>query len=196
MPYLIEDLQDHEIAKHHKYLLDSNIWIKILAPRNNPSSNDKLYISFVEKITSTKGAKIIVPALVISEVMNRLIRDVHMAKFINKIGASGNLPSDFYKNVYRPSPDYKRAYSVIADDFRIYLNHISFVNDGFGDTIKYKHVLSHLDFNLDFNDFYYYHLSKKKSFSIVTDDKDFWVKDVNIITRSKTLLDRRNEVAN
>jgi len=194
MSYLIEDLKEHNLSSNKKYLLDSNIWIKILAPRNNPSSNDKLYIAFVEQLLELKGKNIIVPALIVSEVMNRLLRDIHMAKFINKIGAQHPLPSDFYKNVFRPSKEYRIGYALIADDFRIYLDKMQFTNDGFGDLIKYKHVLSHLDFNLDFNDCYYYHLSKKKNFSIVTDDKDFWVKDVNVITRSQTLLDKQRDI--
>lgn len=192
MPYLIEDLKEHVPDSSIKYLLDSNIWIKILAPKNKPKNKDRQYLKFFEQIRKTKGSNIILPAMVVSEVMNRLIRDIHMSKFIKRKQIIAPVPDGFYKDVFRPSIEFRTAYALIADDFRIYLNDLSLKNDEFGDVIKYKHVLSHLDFNLDFNDFYYYHLAKKNDYVIVTDDKDFWVKDVRIITLNNHLLNKKS----
>jgi len=190
MTYNVQRLDGHVVSKDNFYLLDSNIWIKVLAPRNKQTPKDKIYISFFESFIKTKGVKIIVPALVISEVMNRLIREVHMNKFIKNKRIIRPVKNDFYKNVFRPSLEYRIAYAVIADNIKIYLDELKLANDGFGDTVKYKHVLSHFDYNLDFNDNYYYNLSKKRGYTIVTDDKDFWVKGVNVLTQSHTLLSK------
>lgn len=191
MSYFIEDLKKHELNPGVEYLLDSNIWIKILAPRNKPSQQDEDYIAFFERLIETKGCSIVVPALIFSEVVNRLLRDIHLPKFKREKQIQGELPKDFFKNVFRASSEYKIAYSLISDDFKAYHSNITIVNDGFGDTVKLKYVLpSKPDFNLDFNDSYFYFLAKKRNYIIVTDDKDFWVKEVKVVTLNAALLNK------
>jgi predicted nucleic acid-binding protein len=189
MDFLIEDLGTCSVEPIN-YLLDSNIWLKVISPQNKEKPSDRKYRAFFEEIIATKGAKIVLPALVVSEVMNRLLRDIHYKKFkINK-GVPPDVDSSFYKNHFRPSAEYRAAYALIADEFRIYLNNLILINDDFGKSIKYKHVLSHFNFNLDFNDCYYYHLSKKNKYVMVTDDGDFYVSGIRILTLNTKLLSK------
>lgn len=193
MHYSYSNAFTHSIKDKEKYFLDANIWLKILAPKNDLSHKDKAYLSLFDKIVSNTKTRIILPALVVSEVINRIIREVYFAKHLKKITRSnpGFKPnSDYYKNVFRSSLDYRIAYNLICDDIKSYSTSIDLVSDEFGSTFKFKHLLSNPPTSLDFNDYYYYSLCKKKGYFLVTDDKDFWVEDVDIVTMSKTLLDK------
>lgn len=192
MSYSIENLEDHVADPDRTYLIDANIWLKILSPKNKPSSTDSKYVDFFHNIIETKGINIVVPSLIFSEVVNRILRDVHMRKFLKSKGVT-NPPPNFYKDYFRPSQEFRTAYMLIADDIKIYLNHVKLINDEFGSKIKFKHVLSHFDFNLDFNDCYYYYLSKKNDYTILTHDKDFCVKGVEVLTLNQDLLGRMAE---
>lgn len=193
MSYSYSRASTHSVKDKEYYFLDANIWLKILAPKNKLSGKDKAYLSLFDKIIKNTKTRIILPALVVSEVINRIIREVHFEKHIRKVkkGNPGFSPdSDYYKNVFRNSLDYRVAYNVICDDIKSYSTSIDLVNDEFGSTFRFKHLLKDPPTSLDFNDYYYYNLCKKKGYFLVTDDKDFWVENVDVITMSRTLLDK------
>lgn len=193
MSYTYFKANTHQVKDKENYFLDANIWLKILSPKNNPSFKERAYLELFEKIIKNTKVRIVVPALVVSEVINRIIREVHYQKHINKIRKAQpdfNPDSSYYKNVYRPSLDYNVAYNMICDDLKSYNVSIDLINDEFGSSFKFKHVLSNPPTSLDFNDYYYYNLCKKKDYFLVTDDKDFWVENVKVITMSETLLNK------
>ena len=193
MSYSYSKASSHSIKNQEKYFLDANIWLKVLAPKNKLSYKDKGYLSFFEKLVKNTKVRIVVPALVISEVINRIIREVHYKKHLiteAKKSPAFTAPDGYYKNVFRNTEDYRIAYNLICDDIKSYSTSIDLVNDEFGTTFKFKHVMSNPPTSLDFNDYYYYNLCKKKGYILVTDDKDFWVKDVQVVTMSETLLNK------
>ena len=192
MPFQISQVQFHSVKAGNQYLLDSNIWIQILSPKNVVSYKNKQYNSLFQKIIKNNEVKIILPALLISEVLNRLLREVHMNKFARKNGYPNgkDIPGDFFKDKFRPSPEFKKAYNLLCDDIRNYSDSISLVNDSFGTDINYDDVLLDPPQGLDFNDYFYCTLAKQNDYIIVTDDKDFWVEDVKIITESNTIIER------
>lgn len=193
MAYNFSKVDFYSIKDGTNYFLDANIWLKILVPKVNATYKEKQYISLFEKIIANSKCKIVVPALVLSEVINRILRDVHMGKFINKI--KKNNPSftpdrDFYKTVFRPSEEFKIAYAMVCYEIKNYHNSIQLIPDGLGSDFKFKHILSDPPKGLDFNDFFYYNICKKNNYTIITDDKDFWVEGVEVVTLSQTLLDK------
>ena len=193
MSYFYSKASNHSIKNQENYFLDANIWLKVLAPKNKLSYKDKGYLAFFEKLVNNTKVRIILPALVVSEVINRIIREVHYQKHIKAIKKKTPdivFPSDYYKNVFRNTEDYRIAYNLICDDIKSYNSSIDLVNDEFGTTFKFKHVMSNPPTSLDFNDYYYYNLCKKKNYFLVTDDKDFWVEDVKVVTMSDTLLNK------
>ncbi|MEH6679438.1 MAG: PIN domain-containing protein [Sediminicola sp.] len=193
MSYFYSRASSHKVQDKENYFLDANIWLKVLAPKNNSTFKDKAYLEFFEKIIKNTKARIVVPALVVSEVINRIIREVYFQKHLVKIRNNQpnfNPDGSYYKNVFRPSLDYRVAYNLICDDLKSYNVSIDLIEDEFGSTFKFKHVLTNPPTSLDFNDYYYYNLCKKKDYFLVTDDKDFWVENVKIITMSDTLLNR------
>ncbi|QXP54864.1 PIN domain-containing protein [Cellulophaga sp. HaHa_2_95] len=193
MSYSYSKASSHSIKNQENYFLDANIWLKVLAPKNRLSYKDKGYLAFFEKLLSNTKVRIIVPALVVSEVINRIIREVHYKKHLNAVEKKTPdfvLTEGYYKNVFRNTEDYRIAYNLICDDIKSYNTSIDLVNDEFGTSFKFKHVMSNPPISLDFNDYYYYNLCKKKGYFLVTDDKDFWVEDVEVVTMSDTLLNK------
>ena len=193
MSYSYSKASSHSIKNQDKYFLDANIWLKVLVPKNKLTYKDKSYLDFFEKLVNNTKARIVLPALVVSEVINRIIREVHYKKHIitmQKASPSFTPPEGYYKNVFRNSQDYQIAYNLICDDIKSYNTSLDLISDEFGSTFKFKHVMANPPVSLDFNDYYYFNLCKKKNYFLVTDDKDFWVKDVNIVTMSDTLLNK------
>ena len=89
-----------------------------------------------------------------------------MSKYARKNGypKGSKLPSDYYKNTYRSTEDFKISYNTLCDDIKNYHSSISLINDSFGSDIKFKHVLSDPPVGLDFNDYYYYTLAKNNDY--------------------------------
>lgn len=186
MAFNYSKASSHSVIDGNKYFLDSNIWLKILQPKVSPKYKDSAYLKLFDKIISNNKVKIVLPSLVISEVINRILRDVYMAKFIRK-NPQLIYTDSFYKDVFRPSLDFKIAYNLICDEITNYHSSIELINDTFGSDIKFKHVLKDPPQNFDFNDYYYFRLCKNNNFILVTDDKDFWSEDITVLTMSDTL---------
>lgn len=194
MAFDICKVQNHTNLDGNKYLLDANIWLKILSPHNSKGAKDAIYTKFFSRLTSNNKAKIVLPALMVSEVVNRIIREIYMPKYLKREGIDPkSITGGFYKEVYRKSEHFKTSYNLLADDIHNYHSSTVLINDGFGTTIKYKHVLSNPPEGLDFNDYYYYQLAKNNNYILVTDDGDFWVEGIKILTENFTLLSKQKD---
>lgn len=195
MAYNITSARYYNLEEGSKYFLDANIWIFILSPSNNPPHRIKKYLELFEKILDNGSLKIVVPTLLISEVINRVIKNVYYPEFLRKKGTNKkDINPEYYKEIFRPSQDYKDSYALLTDDFIAYNESIEFINDGLGSEINYEDILLNPPTDLDFNDNYYYNLALKRNYIIITDDKDFWVENVKIITQSANLLERQNSI--
>ncbi|PZR24444.1 MAG: hypothetical protein DI539_00260 [Flavobacterium psychrophilum] len=195
MSYHISSAKFYKLEKGAKYFLDANIWIFILSPPNKPPHRIKQYLSLFDEILQDDSIKIVVPTLLISEVINRILKMVHYPDFLRKNGTSkADINQEYYKDVFRPSQAYKDSYAVLTDDFIAYSSSIELVNDGLGTEIDYSDILENPPTDLDFNDNYYYNLALKRNYIVISDDKDFWVENIKIITQNNTLLEKQNKV--
>lgn len=189
MPYNITSAKFYKLEAGGKYFLDANIWINVLSPPNNPSYKTQQYYKVFDKILNDDTTKIIVPTLLVSEVINRILKMVYFPEFLRKNGTNKkDINQEYYKDIFRPSDYFIESYEVLTNDFIAYNDSIEFVNDGLGGEITYKDILENPPTNLDFNDNYYYNLALKRGYIVVTDDNDFWVQDVKIVTQNDTLL--------
>ncbi len=172
------------------YFFDANLWLKILKPPINLSARDKKYLDFVERFKNDPGTpKIIITAFLLSEVINRYLHDQSYNRFCKKQKVE-KPDKSYYKQVYRISQDYKNDYINICDDIDTYSSIFTLVSDDLGGKINLSHVLQNPMLSLDFNDQYYYLLAKTHGYPIVTDDGDFFIEDVQILTFNSTLIDR------
>lgn len=173
-----------------KYFFDSNMWLKILKPTFTLSSIDKKYLDFFQKFKdNTNNPKIVLTALVLSEVINRYLRDVTFPIYCRK-NKFDEKNKNLYKSSYRSSSDFLSDYISLCEDIKAFQNYFDLVPDGLSTEIKQKDILTSPSQHLDFNDNYYYKLALKRDYIIVTDDADFFVPDVEIITLNNQLLNK------
>jgi predicted nucleic acid-binding protein len=191
MAYKISHLNNVAI-QNRPYFLDANIWIKILRPKLIPSDRDKKYLAFYKKlITSAAKPKIAVTSMVFSEVINRVMRDVAMSKYMREEAVNpAAIDKSFYKSVYRKSPHFQKQYNLLCQEILELDPYYHLMSDSLGNDIKLDDLFSDPDQGLDFNDNYYVQLAKKVKFPIVTDDSDFFVEEVEILTYNDKLYQR------
>lgn len=83
-------------------------------------------------------------------------------------------------------------YISLCEDIKTYEDFYTLFPDGLGTDIKQKDILTSPPQSLDFNDNYYYKMALKYNFTIVTDDKDFFVQDIEILTYNNQLIEKSN----
>jgi predicted nucleic acid-binding protein len=187
MAYNIKHIDSAGLQKR-QYLFDANLWLKILKPKFNLPPKDIKYLDFFEKFKNhPQHPKIALTALILSEVINRYLRDVTFKKFCKK---NPGVDSTHYKEVYRPSQQFQSDYISLCEDIKAYEDYYNLIPDGLSTDVKQKDILTSPPVNLDFNDLYYYRLALKHGFTIVTDDKDFFVEDVEILTYNNQLIEK------
>ncbi len=114
------------------------------------------------------------------------LRTIGMSKYANKVGV--NVNNIDYKKEYRPSSEYSIEYEVLVDDIKYYHNAMELIPDEFGTFIKLRDLLKSPPKKLDFNDHYYFPLCKKNDYIMFTDDGDYSIGGVKIVTLNDNLL--------
>ena len=189
MGYNIRNIDIANLQKKN-YFFDANLWLKILKPQFNLSLKDKKYLNFFQKFSnSTHKPVIAFTALLLSEVINRYLRDVTFVQFCKRNGQT-NPDKSYYKEIYRSSEQFRNDYISLCEDIKAYQKMYKLFADGFGTDIRQKDILTSPPVSLDFNDNYYYIMALQNDFTIVTDDKDFFVQGVEILTYNNQLIDR------
>jgi predicted nucleic acid-binding protein len=163
----IIDVRNYEPGPNDRIFFDCNIWIMLLGDVANYLERDqKIYSIFLNKLIS-RGVKIAINSLLVSEYSNRLLR----------IGFK-----QWSEEVRKPSADYKRDY-LKTDHFKSRVDFVELtikkmirLSDRFNDefnSINIDLVLDNFGIDMDFNDAYFLQFAKMKGYKIVTRDKDF-----------------------
>ncbi|MBS1778135.1 MAG: hypothetical protein JST70_02350 [Bacteroidetes bacterium] len=190
MAYNIRNIRNVTLQKKG-YFFDANLWLLFLKPPNELSQRQLSYLQFFEDFKSNQNCpKIIVTALLFSEIINRYLRDVTYPRFYRKEKHQQDPGKNYYKTVYRTSQQYKIDYALLCDDIRSYQEYCTLVNDELGSKITIDSLFAVPAKGLDFNDNYYCLLSKEHNYAIVTDDQDFFVEDIEILTLNGQLLEK------
>ncbi|MEB0279895.1 PIN domain-containing protein [Mucilaginibacter sp. 10B2] len=172
------------------YLFDTNVWLVILDGYYQKNYN-KAYLDFFKTLINnvfSKNPEILMPSLLISEIVNRLIRDVYFKDFKIK---NFHLPeiesSKAFKDIYRKDKQFNTDYKIIFQNIKAYQSRIKLIDDNFGG-YRLKDVLKDNSTNLDFNDYIYCKLAKKHNATIITNDIDFSGLSIDILTANKKLF--------
>lgn len=188
MAFLITDVQNENPQSGISYLFDANIWLAIL-DENFKKSFYSNSISFFNKIINNSivnDAKIAIPSMLLSEVINRLLKDVYVKEFLAE-QSDLDKTNNIYKNVYRKSDQYKEDLELICASIRTYHTHIQFVSDN-ANKYTCKQLIKNIPVHLDMNDYMYTKIAKEQGLVIVTNDGDFQVEDIPIFTSHRGLL--------
>lgn len=178
-----------DTLKDSLYFLDANLWLKILKPKFDLNKKDEQYLAYFRKFSpDLSTAKIVVTTMLLSEVINRYIKDVSFRKYCKKNGVTES-PS-YYKQVYRISEQFNSDLTSLTDDISLFSDRIKIVDDGFGNDIQLNDAISYSGKQLDFNDNYAFKLCVKRNYVVVTDDQDFFVPGVKVLTLNNQLLEK------
>jgi predicted nucleic acid-binding protein len=187
MAYLISDIKNTNPVENERYFFDANVWLAILYSfYNEPYYH--AYKIFFNKIINNKiapSARIVMPSLLVSELINRIIRDIYFYEFCNDNGITKNALN--FKTVYRKAPEYVSDFDEVCSGIRDYENKIDFVSDGV-DGYKCEHLIKDIPHHLDFNDFVYSKIAKREDLILVTNDADFKVENIRILTTHQALI--------
>src|SRR4051812_22406117 len=109
MPYQISSLKLCKPVAGTRYLFDANVWLMIL-DTNFSTRHSPPYENFFNDVYSKKDGidvSIVMPSLLLSEVLNRLMNDIYYCEFLrsNPIPA-GMKKHEHHKHVYRCSEQY------------------------------------------------------------------------------------------
>lgn len=192
MSYNITSIQNEYPKSGNKYLLDTNIWYFILEGKTKPYQKAYLdFFDFIKNFTGDTKPKVVLPVLVLSEIINRLLRDIRFREFKNEnpLKIAGIEDRKIYKEVYRIDEQFRIDYEMICYDIKSFHSILEFVDDDFSE-FKFKDILSKPPLGLDFNDNIITKIAKKKGYSIITDDADFVVDNIPILTCNNRLIQK------
>lgn len=158
------------------------------------TNSSKKGIDYADLLQRIKQAgspkpKVVLPALILSEVVNRLLRSYYFPLFIknHKTLLTSGSDTQNYKLVYRPHEQFKTDYGFILYNIKAYHNLIELISDGF-DELAIKTVFNNTDTTLDFNDWILVHIARRNNYILVSDDGDMIGKDITIVTGNPKLL--------
>lgn len=188
MSFIIKSLKNHTL-KEGVYLFDANIWITLLFRRINAGSHLHGYITFFQKFRENKlNSKIGVTNLIIGEVINRYLRDIKFNIFCSENRIENK--KENYKKIYQKSHQYIIDFASICSEFEVYSDILMPINDGFGTDLNLDDIFNSPPIHFDYTDYQIYKLALKHKFIIVTDDSDFYVQDVEILTLNYKLINK------
>lgn len=176
------------------YFVDANVWIYAIQGEELLDRWQKPYSNFFYNIIESSldpQPKILMPTLLFSEILNTYLTKFALAEYkaIEGIPVSGSTFQ--FKRDYRPSQHYKDSYEKVIDDILSFKNSLHFIDDKSIVTDPPLYLSPAVD-PFDFNDYFYYQICKEfqklDTVTILTNDGDFQINDIPIITLNRTLL--------
>lgn len=169
-----------------KYLIDANVWLYIHSPitsRKNPEKTS-FYASIIQKIISNSDCQMLITPLLISEYINRRMRDYYSA-FRNKKDKAERERYSFKRYREDASSDYGKYIRTVLSDVKGILDNCCTVCDP-ADSILAQGILDRiLLMNIDTNDSFFVELCKQQCAKLVTDDGDFVNCDIEVLSDNR-----------
>jgi len=187
------DIKTVKPLNDEAFVFDANVWIFYHDQTNSPHYA-RPYNRFLNELLKQPADPIVIlPASVLSEVMNRLLKDVYYPKFLQSATGKQELaktkasPDEYFKKLYRPHLQYKRDRDNIYARIFSYTSDLRLVDDRF-DVVTHTDLTTAMT-DLDFTDWIIYRLADYHNrATIVTDDHDFVLENYPIVTNNKKLL--------
>ncbi len=174
------------------YFVDANVWIYSLQNFDDLKPwEDRYYQFFFDIVDSPLDPRpqILMPTILLSEIINTYLRKFAIPEYRLANSIPPAVSTDFKKD-YRPTQHYKDSFEKIMDDISGLHAAIKYVDDGY---INTRSILLNKSIGIfDYNDYLYYslcsELNKSERVILLTNDSDFQITDLEIITANKTLL--------
>jgi len=181
---IIINISSYSPKKSEPFLFDANIWMYLYCPLGNYNKRIiRIYDQFLKQLIHANST-IYISSLVLSEFFNAYCR----LEFYIKKKKNPSRYND-YKKDFRTTQEYRELMTIIKKTVKSQILKLAQrIDDEFSD-IDIDKLFSIMD-KSDFNDCYYHILAEHKNIAIVTDDRDFGIKNSNvkILTANKYLL--------
>jgi len=204
MAYLISPLPTKPDLTR-QYVLDANIWFFLLFRKHkNVRSAEDGYRNFIHsfgKHCVKQGPIIKLPCFIFSEVLNRALRGIYYRNFFEIVKKEirqgskkydGIDEKDYYKKLYKTSSQYLEDYKKIVSDIQSFSTFFEFQSDGIDRIINNQDMSDIPHQTLDFPDYMLLNFAKNNNYILLTDDGDFNVENVEILTLNEKLLKKSN----
>ena len=134
--------------------------------------------------------RILFPTMLFSEALNTWLKKIAMEEYKALKGIRDG-DRFYFKRDYRPTAHYRENYERICEDVSSFKSSLLFIDDScvvVGDPPMYIKPI----FDFDFNDYFYYQIcrefQKSNPVTILTNDGDFQISDIPIVTSNRPLL--------
>jgi predicted nucleic acid-binding protein len=174
------EITSYPFSQADELLLDTNIWFLVFGPHKPGDKRTQIYSRALANIMAAQS-RIYIDAIVVSEFVNAYARLKH------KIRTSSRGVSIEFKQ-FRQTPDFVPIAQAIAADTRRILGCCSRIESEFS-TISVDSVLDEFEKGgADLNDLLVAELCKKNGLKLITDDGDFKITGLSVLTANKKLL--------
>jgi len=173
----IRDIRGHTFLKDDKLLIDTNVWLSVYGPIPYRRKRAVIYSNALANIKRVR-CSVFIDVIVVSEYINQYAR--------LEFKQTGDQFNDFKH--FRDSEYFQPVAKNIATSVMGILNNCARCGSGFPE-MNISTVLG--DFaggDKDFNDQVIAGICKKQGLQLLTDDGDFNVPDVLVITANNQLL--------
>lgn len=177
MTHKVTGVASYDFKPEDELFLDANIWLFVYGPQRPGDAKAAVYSLALSKILAAQS-RIYIDVLVLSEFINTYARlkwklvAPHVKQF----------------KAFRNSPDFKPVAQGIAADVKRVLNFCSRIENGFEALDMNDLMDGYAAGDSDFNDQVIAALCKRKGLKLVTDDGDFSVPGISVLTANKRLL--------
>ena len=195
----ISDIRLHK-PKPRSYFFDANVWIFALDDFDSLKGHERAYSKLFYEILDDERspATVIVNSLLISEIINTYMRVIALKRLrVERFNDVIPQKIDFkknYRDLYRDH--YEEQFNTIKSNLNAFLKkpHVKVIDDNFNYLFTSIGLISNCPVHFDFNDYYYYELMKSLDDHtiVVTNDSDWRVEDLEVLTSEKSLLDLRS----
>lgn len=169
-------ITDYNFLPDDELFLDTNIWLKIFCPLTANEPRVSVYSSAFRRILET-NCRIYIDVLVVSEFINTYSRILWRH--------SQTTPG--FKE-FRNSQQFEPIAQEIASNITRILKHCSRLDNKF-DSLKIRDLLDEYSKgSVDFNDQVIGRLCRSRNLKLITDDQDFKVDGISILTANNNLL--------
>lgn len=183
----IFDIASYVPQKDEPFLFDTNIWMYLYCPLGNYNRKViKIYDRFLKHLIQANST-IYISSLVLSEFFNAYCR----LEFNIKKNKTPSKYKDYKKN-FRSTKEYDNLMTIIKTTVKSQILKLAKRIDDEFSNMSIDKLFSIIG-ESDFNDCYYNIFAEQKNIAIVTDDRDFWIKNSNIkiLTANKNLLKKQ-----
>lgn len=167
----------YNFKSEDKLFVDTNVWLFVYGPQKPGDARVATYSQALKKILSAQ-CRIYIDVLIVSEFINTYAR--------LKWNVMGKPHTDFKQ--FRKSADFKPIAKDIAADVKRVLTHCKRIENGFEALDIDGLVNEYAAGDSDFNDQVIVALCKKRDLKLVTDDGDFGIQGITVVTANKRLL--------